>query len=148
MYRILPTFISAVCGISLVPIFDILPLVAHQHQVNSVGAIGATIHLDPNDTPHAGHPSETWFMLTHQDGSPISLERCMCQVNVYNDQSVAIAQLLPLSDRRIAGQPAIETEILFPEPGSYTVVLRGTAEDGSFDPFELRFPVVAIAPPQ
>ncbi|GAB4228620.1 MAG: hypothetical protein Kow00121_57610 [Elainellaceae cyanobacterium] len=148
MYKFSPIFMSVACGISLSPIFDTLPLVAHQqHQATTAGAITATIHLDPNDTPHAGHPSETWFMLTQENGTPILLDNCMCQVNVLDDQNQAIAELLPLSQISVEGQSAIGTEITFPEPGSYTVILNGTSEDGSFAPFELSFPVVAIPAP-
>jgi hypothetical protein len=146
MLRIVPIFILTVFGFSLAPLMLDLPSIAHRQQTMPAGQVGAMIHLDPNDSPHAGHPSQTWFMLTNPDGNVIPPSDCNCRVTVYDLQGTAIMSDLPLSSVSIHGQQAISTSITFPDPGSYTVVLSGQSQNNSFEPFELRFAVTAVNP--
>ncbi|MBE9180069.1 hypothetical protein IQ268_15975 [Oculatella sp. LEGE 06141] len=146
MHRILPIFISTVCGLSFAPMIIALPLIAHQNQMVSADSIGATIHVDPNDIPLAGEASQTWFMLAQKDGSMIALENCDCQVMAYDSNNEPLAHHLPLSTISVQGHEAIGTTITFPTPGSYTVVLSGESKDGSFSPFRIEFPIMAVNP--
>jgi hypothetical protein len=146
MNKILPVLIAAVCGFSVTSLGHVLPAIAHQDQMSTSGNVGAMIHVDPNDTPPAGQPRPAWFELTRADGSPIPLSDCNCQVMVHNAQDRAIIHDLPLASTSVAGEEVISTTITFPTPGSYTVVLSGESKDGSFEPFEIMFPITAVTP--
>ncbi|XGV97365.1 MAG: hypothetical protein ACAF41_32180 [Leptolyngbya sp. BL-A-14] len=143
MNKILPFLLWTVCISAIMPLAFALPLLAHQEQTAS--SVGAMIHLDPNDSPYAGKPTLTWFMLTRKGGSMISPATCNCRITVYNARNQAIARDLPLSTMEIEGHQkghrAIRTTITFPKAGAYTVVLSGQAKDKSFAPFEIKFPV-------
>jgi hypothetical protein len=143
MYRLLPLFIWTVCSSAIIPIAFALPLIAHQEKTAS--SVGAMIHLDPNDSPYAEKPTLTWFMLTRRGGAMVSPSTCNCRVTVYDSRQQAIAQPLPLSTIALEGHKkghqGIRTTITFPKPGAYTVVLAGQANDKSFEPFEIKFPV-------
>ncbi len=143
MHRILPIFIWTICSSSIIPLAFALPLIAHQERMGA--KVGAMIHLDPNDSPYAGKPTLTWFMLTRRGGDMISPSNCDCSVAAYDSRNQAIAHHLPLSTITLEGHKqgheGIRTMITFPNPGAYTVVLSGQANDKSFESFEVKFPV-------
>lgn len=150
MQRVFLACTLAVCGLSIEPSLHSLPLIAHQqHQTTTSDSstINVMIHLDPDDTPHAGHPSETWFMLMQPDGSIIPPADCDCRARVYDSEGETVFHHLPLSSTMVNGQEAISTNITFPSPGAYTIVLSGESNNASFEPFEINFPVTAILPP-
>ncbi len=148
MHRILPIFILTVCGISISPLVFALPIIARHHP-SGAGGMNTMIHLEPNDSPAAGKPAKTWFILTRRNGEMISAENCDCHVAAFNTRNHAIAEYFPLAampmEAHQAGQQALGTTITFPKSGAYTVVLSGKAKDKSFDPFELKFSV-AVRP--
>jgi hypothetical protein len=143
----------AVCGLAIEPAFYSFPSIAHQqHQLPTTNssdpnALSVMIHLDPDDTPHAGHPSETWFMLMRADGRVISPADCNCWARVYDFQGETVFHHLSLSNEWIDGQAVFSTSITFPSPGAYTVVFGGESNNASFEPFEMTFPVTAVMPP-
>ncbi|MEM0981270.1 MAG: hypothetical protein AAGH78_13475, partial [Cyanobacteria bacterium P01_H01_bin.58] len=51
-----------------------LPAIAHQVQV--ADDVGATLHIEPDDIPKAGAPTEVWIALTQPGGVVIPLETC------------------------------------------------------------------------
>jgi hypothetical protein len=53
------------------------------HKVQVAEDVGATLHLEPNDTPRAGETTLTWFALTQRGGQVIPLEDCDCQLAIY-----------------------------------------------------------------
>jgi hypothetical protein len=133
------------------------------HQVEVADDVGATLHVEPNDIPQAGIPTDLWFALTAAGGAIIPLEDCDCTLTVY-DQSGAIAVTPTLTPTTAEGYADIPGATLtFPTVGAYELVLAGqpSAERQSFSPFELRFevtvagtaaapattPTAAIAPP-
>lgn len=144
MHRKLVALTAIICGFAIAPSINIAPLHAHQQQTNA-NSVGAMIHLEPDDSPHAGKPSTTWFMLTRPNKDIIAPSKCNCRVVVYNAQKQRIFHHLPLSTMPVEGHQkgheAIRTTITFPKPGSYTVLLSGESKDGSFNPFKLTFPV-------
>ncbi|WP_416673290.1 hypothetical protein [Egbenema bharatensis] len=150
MQKILLAGTLAVCGLTIEPALHSSSLIAHQqHQAvpSDSSGISVMIHLDPDDTPHAGHASETWFMLMQSDGSVISPSDCDCGARVYDTQGEMVFHHLPLSSTWVNGYEAIGTSITFPTPGAYTVVLSGESVNNSFEPFEIEFPVTAVVPP-
>ena len=149
MRKLLPICMASVLGVAFVPLVSPLPLNAHQNKTTSNG-IKAMVHLEPNDSPYAGKPTMTWFMLTQPSGAMVSPATCDCQIAAYGADEPASkttwkTDRLPLSTMKLAGHEkghqAIRTDITFPKPGAYVVVLSGKAKDGSFSPFELKFPV-------
>jgi hypothetical protein len=146
MKKILPVLISAVCGFSVTSLVHVLPAIAHQDQMSESGGVEAMIHVDPHDSPPAGQPRQAWFEITRADGSPISLSDCNCQVMVHDAQDRAILHDLSLASTSAEGEEVISTTITFPKPGSYSVVLSGESKDGSFEPFEIMFPITAVTP--
>lgn len=144
--KLVPTLFLTLSALAIAPF--VVPAIAHQAQHQSTaagdGEMEAMIHLDPSDSPAAGSPSETWFVLK-ANNMPVPLANCNCEVMIYDSRNQMIMHGLPLSETMIDGQAAIATEITFPLPGAYTVVLSGQAQDGSFEPFEIRFPVTSVA---
>lgn len=122
----------------VLPVLLATPAVAHQVQVSE--AVGATLHIEPNDVARAGEPTQLWFALVHRGGQPIPLSACQCQLTLYDQGGEALLtpSLRPLS---VEDYEAIAT-ITFPAVGSYELVLEGQAQaPGAFPPFELTFSV-------
>ncbi|MEM8642452.1 MAG: hypothetical protein AAGG51_27085 [Cyanobacteria bacterium P01_G01_bin.54] len=119
------------------------------HQVELADDVGATLHIEPNDTPKAGEPSEVWFALTRKGGAIIPLADCDCNLTVYSQSATAAEPLLepPLQPVAAEGYAAIPgATFTFPAVGAYELVLQGQPQDeASFTPFELRFDVVVAA---
>jgi hypothetical protein len=150
MQKVLLACMLAACGLAIEPTLHSSSLTAHQqHQSVSSdsSAVTVMIHLEPDDTPHAGHPSETWFMLMQPNGSVIPPVDCDCGAKVYDAQGEMVFHHLPFSTTWVNGYEAIGTRITFPAPGSYTIVLSGESTNASFEPFEITFPVTAVTPP-
>ncbi|MEL6381150.1 MAG: hypothetical protein AAFQ89_01490 [Cyanobacteria bacterium J06626_18] len=121
-----------------------LPAVAHKVEVQD--DIGATLHIEPDDIPKAGAPSDLWFALTKVGGVVIPLEDCDCTLTVYDGSDTAIASpsLRPVSAEGYADIPG--SSVTFPEVGAYELVLAGAPlGDVQFSPFELRFDVTVAA---
>ncbi|MEO1431557.1 MAG: hypothetical protein AAFV71_21360 [Cyanobacteria bacterium J06633_8] len=120
------------------------------HKTEVAEDVGATLHIEPDDTPRAGETAQTWFALTRKGGKVIPLKECDCQLAVYSEPRIAEAKplaqpsLQPISAERYQGIPG--TEITFPKPGAYHLELTGKpANDASFKPFILKFDVTVAA---
>ncbi len=123
---------------------------ASAHKIETAEDVGATLHIEPNDTPRAGEAAQTWFALTRKGGKVIPLKECDCELAIYTSprtaESKPFAQpnLQPVSAERYQGIPG--TEITFPKPGAYQLEFSGKpANDADFKPFELKFDVTVAA---
>ncbi len=119
---------------------------AFAHKVKFEGDVGATLHIEPNDIPRAGEPSQTWFALTRKGGKLIPLAECNCQLSVYAEPHVPgeppLLQptLKAITAERYQGIPG--AVINFPRPGAYQLQLSGKPSTGqSFRSFTLKFNV-------
>lgn len=140
MHKLIAVFVSTVCGFSVaLTMGNLLSIAANQ--ITTTKTIAATIDLGPDNTPRAGKANLTEFVLTQKQGIAIPPANCTCQVAIYNANNQLIMRDLPLSATQQEGQQAISTIITFPTPGTYTLVLTGQSNDGSFEPFVLNFPV-------
>ncbi|MBD2089112.1 hypothetical protein H6F67_04490 [Microcoleus sp. FACHB-1515] len=137
--RIIPTLFLSLSTLAIAPF--IVPAIAYQQFANR-DRVDATIHFSSHNSPAAGRPSATQFLLTEKNDQPVSLANCNCQISVRDFRDRVILHNLPLSSSTREGKAAIATELTFPTSGSYTVVLSGQTQ--SSEPFELRFPVTAI----
>ena len=122
----------------------VVPVLAHQVEVSK--DVGATIHLEPNDTPRAGKPTLTWFALTRKGGKVIPLAQCKCELEIYaqpyrkGDNPIYQPRLKTVSAEGYQDIPA--ADITFPRVGGYELILKGSpVVSGDFTPFELRFPI-------
>ncbi|WP_375496227.1 hypothetical protein [uncultured Nostoc sp.] len=119
---------------------------ASAHKVEVAGDVGGTIHIEPNDNPRAGEPSQAWFALTRRGGRVIPLSQCNCQLAVYaepyaaGEPALLEPELKPVSAERYKGIPG--AEVVFPKPGIYELQLNGKPLSGArFKPFEFKFEV-------
>jgi hypothetical protein len=119
---------------------------ASAHKVDIAGDVGGTLHIEPNDNPRAGEPSQAWFALTRRGGRVITLSQCNCQLAVYaqpyppGEPPLLEPQLQSVAAERYQGIPG--AEIVFPKPGIYELQLNGKPISGArFKPFELKFEV-------
>ncbi|MEO0409732.1 MAG: hypothetical protein AAF289_20515 [Cyanobacteria bacterium P01_A01_bin.135] len=117
---------------------------AAAHQVIVEGDIGATLHIEPNDTPRAGRQVTAWFALVRRGGETVPLSACRCALSVYQpygDEAMAKPALAAIAAEGYQGIPS--GQITFPHPGQYELVLTGyPANAESFEPFVLRFEVL------
>ena len=126
------------------------PQAASAHTVKISADVGGTLHIEPNDNPQAGNPSQAWFALTRKGGKAIALKDCNCQLAVYAQPHTAKEPplleppLKPISAERYQGTPG--ADIIFPKPGAYQLALKGKPIAGKdFQPFELKFEVTVTA---
>lgn len=120
------------------------PTSAHQVQISE--DVGATIHIEPNDNPRAGEPTQAWFALTRKGGQVIPLAECDCELVIYaephtpGEPALIEPSLEPVAAERYQGIPG--AEITFPKPGRYQLQLSGKpASESSFKPFQFEFDV-------
>ncbi|ERN41124.1 hypothetical protein KR51_00023870 [Rubidibacter lacunae KORDI 51-2] len=116
------------------------------HQVEIQNDVGATLHIEPDDTPQAGRPTLAWFALTRRGGRTIPLSQCDCSLAVYalplnaGEPPLLTPPLQPVDAERYAGIPG--AELTFPDPGAYRLQLSGSPQAGEdFTPFEFAFDV-------
>jgi hypothetical protein len=134
---------SILLGLGVV-IGAIAPGIAHEVEVS--GQVGATLHIEPNDTPHAGMSSLVWFALARRGGQRIPLADCNCTLAVYSgtyrqgSRPMQTPTLRAVAAETYQGIPG--ADVTFPRAGAYELVLRGqSVRSGAFPTFELRFPV-------
>ena len=111
------------------------------HQDYTAGTITAMVHLEPDDSPHAGKPTSTWIHLMGANEQTIRLADCACNLTVYDSQKQPIANP-ELSETTVAGhEHPLSASITFPSAGDYQMVLTGQSKSNQFEPFELDVPV-------
>ncbi len=123
---------------------------ASAHKIETAQDVGATLHIEPNDTPRAGDAAQAWFALTRKGGKVIPLTECNCELAVYSeprktgDTTLIQPTLQPITAERYQGIPG--AKITFPKPGAYQLELTGKPTNGAnFKPFELKFDVTVAA---
>lgn len=117
---------------------------ATAHKIQTAADVGATLHVEPNDSPRAGEPAQVWFALTRKGGQVVPLQQCNCELAVYSEPRPNPPLLKPLlsaiSVEQYQGIPG--AAIAFPRAGAYELELSGTPKAGaSFQPFALNFNV-------
>ncbi|MFN6562388.1 MAG: hypothetical protein RMY28_021705 [Nostoc sp. ChiSLP01] len=132
----------------VISITNLYPAAAHKVEV--AGDVGGTLHVEPNDNPRAGEPSQAWFALTRRGGKVIPLAQCNCQLAVYaepyaaGEPALLEPTLKAVAAERYQGIPG--AEIVFPKPGIYQLELNGKPASGArFKPFEFKFEVTVAA---
>ncbi len=116
------------------------------HNIKTDGNVGVTFHIEPDHSPIAKKPSQTWFVLTRRGGKIIPLSECDCELNVYYQSSnsgselVQTPSLKPLSPEQYQNIPG--ADIIFPDAGIYDLQLIGKPLNNSnFQPFSVTYSV-------
>ncbi len=116
------------------------------HNIKTDGNVGVTFHIEPEHSPIAKEPSQTWFVLTRRGGTIIPLSECDCELNIYYQSSNSQSQLVqtpplkPLSPEQYQNIPG--ADIIFPDAGIYDLELVGKPLNNSnFQPFSVTYSV-------
>lgn len=129
---------------ALVASLLLLPAIAHEVEV--VGDVAGTWHIEPNHNPKAGTPARTWIALTRRGGAVLPLDQAKCQLAVYSKprkpgtSPILRPTLKAVSAERYQGIPG--ADITFPKVGLYQLELSCTPKTaGSFKPFQMKYDV-------
>jgi len=146
---------ATLASLSVMTMTRLLPSFRHSsralaHQVEVQDDVGATLHIEPSDTPRAGEDVLAWFALTRKGGQTIPLADCDCTLVVSSqfERSQAAPTLEPvLIAVEAEGYEGIPGATLtFPTVGAYTLIISGTPKQANdFTPFELSFDVTVAA---
>ncbi len=131
-------------------LYALIATPVNAHETERTSNVGATLHIEPDDSPRAGETALTWFALTQRGGKIISLKECNCQLALYSQPHkegtapLQQPQLKAVSVTRYQDIPG--ADITFPAAGAYELELTGKPKVGAnFPPFKLEFDV-AVAP--
>lgn len=123
---------------------------ASAHETKIAADVGATLHVEPNDNPRAGEPTQAWFALTRKGGKAIPLTQCNCRLVVYaqphtaGEPALLEPSLKSVAAERYQGIPG--ADITFPKPGIYQLELSGKpVTQANFKPFKFKFEVTVVA---
>lgn len=120
---------------------------AYAHKVETAGDVGATMHIEPNDTPRAGDEVLAWFAIARPGGETIPSADCNCTLAVYaqprdqprDDKPPDLTPTLAAVNAE-GYQDIPGARFTFPDVGTYTLVINGEPkQEGEFSPFELDF---------
>jgi hypothetical protein len=141
---------SRVTGLGWLAAVLLTALPAYAHEVEISNDVGATLHIEPDDKPKAGNPTEIWFALTAKGGQVIPLSECNCNLKIYSDPSQAGATPLlepPLKQKAVEQYQNIPSaEVIFPKIGAYKLELSGSPKSkAKFSAFSLSYKVVVAS---
>ncbi len=113
------------------------------HSIKVSNGVGATIHVDPDDRPLAGQNSQLWISLTKRGGVIIPYENCNCNIEVQSLTNSSIRFILPKPSYTNADHLGLHNYVgvVFPQAGRYNLRVVGKSKEGTFEPFELTFPI-------
>lgn len=113
-----------------------IPTIASAHVLKIDGDIGAVLHINPDDNPTTGGPTDYILSFTDNTGK-FSLPKCDCSVSIIeNGQTVTTLPLVVSSDE------FSENHFTFPQAAVYTMRFTGHAKmQGTFQPFTLDYEV-------
>lgn len=123
-----------------------ISLPVNAHDTERTSEVGATLHIEPDDSPRAGETALTWFALTQRGGKIIPLEDCNCQLALYpkpHQEGTAPLQQPQLKAVSVSRYQKIPgADITYPAAGAYELELTGAPKAGAnFPAFKLEFDV-------
>ena len=124
-----------IATLAILPVV-VMPATASAHVLKTDGAIGAILHIQPDDNPTAGKPVS--YTLSFNNGAGgFRLSDCNCAVTVLkNGKMIGTKSLAAAS-----GSLSTNT-YTFPQAGVYTLRVSGTPKgDGGFQPFTFSYDV-------
>jgi hypothetical protein len=100
------------------------------------GHIGAVLHINPDDNPTAGSPTD-YVLSFSDDTGRFSLPKCDCSVSIIKGGKTIAAGPLTAS-----GSELSEDRYTFSTPAVYTMHLDGKPKTpGAFQPFTLNYEI-------
>lgn len=125
-------------GAALVALLSVLApagaVSAHVLKVD--GDIGAVLHINPDDAPTTGTPTD-YIMSFDDNTGRFSLPACDCTVSIIANGKALAHKPLAVSSNLVS-----ENHYAFVKPGVYTMRFTGTPNrSGAFQPFTLNYEV-------
>ncbi len=122
------------------------------HELKTEGAISALIHINPDEKPIAGQPSEILFLINDTE-KKFKAEDCNCQASVTDNGEVVFSSSLFKGKTSYRGIFAPAIPYTFPHKGTYTVKLTGEPKNiGDFKSFSISYDIKierdATSPPK
>lgn len=113
-----------------------VPATASAHVLKVDGDIGAVLHINPDDNPTTGSPTD-YIMSFSDDTGRFSLPKCNCSVSfIANGKTLATNPLV------VSSNEVSENHYTFPAPAVYDMRFTGTPKaSGAFQPFTLDYEV-------
>ena len=107
------------------------------HTLKIDGAIGVSVHINPDDEPIVGRESAIFVEITDSAGrfNAANPSNCLCTLTIFSD-GVRVAQL-PI----VSGGSYTQMRFVFPTSGKYTLVVEGkpNGEGQLFQRFSLTY---------
>ncbi len=127
----------------LLPIaYASLPLsLARAHELKSESSISVLIHINPDDDPVAGQPSEILFLINDKD-KHFQAENCNCTASVIENGETLFSSPVFKGKTSYKGIFAPAIPYTFPHKGVYTVILTGKPKNqGDFQSFSISYDI-------
>jgi len=125
--RVVIAIVLLLCG---------LPAVASAHVLKVDGDIGAVLHINPDDNPTTGSPTD-YTVSFHDDTGRFSLPKCICRVSIIENGQIVAAKPLVATSSAVS-----DDRYTFLHPAVYTMRFTGQPKaPGAFQPFRLDYAV-------
>ncbi len=110
------------------------------HVLLTSGSIGATVHIEPEDDPYIGKPSNFYFEFKDKQNK-FDPADCDCKIVIYkNSSEIYSYDLFSNTSANDINSPVFQ--FTFPEKDIYHLKITGTPKStSSFDPFEINHSV-------
>ena len=113
-----------------------VPVTVSAHVLRTDGDIGAVLHINPDDNPTAGDPTD-YVISFADDTGKFSLSQCLCSVAVMQAGRTITRRSLAHSQGAVS-----ENRYTFVRPAVYTLRVTGMPRTpGAFQPFTLDYEV-------
>lgn len=120
-----------------VAIYILSPEHAYAHILKTDGTIGGVVHIQPDDDPVVGQPSEVYVELKDTSGA-FNASICDCRVLIRNRTEELYTQVLPILEAA-AGTLSSSFTYTFPSTDIYSLTITGKAQNGEFEDFSLSY---------
>lgn len=140
-------------GLAIAGSFWVVSVLVHPgltHNVEVVGDVAGTWHIEPDHSPKAGEPAQVWIALTRQGGAILPLEQADCRLSLYNaprtpeDQPILQPMLEAIAAEQYQGIPG--ATVTFPKTGLYQFSLDCSPKTaGDFQPFQMTYDVTVAS---
>jgi len=108
------------------------------HVLKTDNTIGAILHIDPEDEPIAGEPSNLFFVLKDKKNH-FATKNCECTITIKQNETI-------IKRQTITADPKNQTTIIFtytfPKKDIYQVIMSGTPKQrNTFQRFSLTYDI-------
>lgn len=119
----------------------VFPVLAFAHELDTVGTIGMTMHVDPNDAPLAQNLAVIVF-LAKDAKTKFDFSACTCGVTISQNNKIISNHAIVAKD--IVTPNEAHVSATFPKAGAYQITFSGKPKSGDmFEAFHFNYPVTA-----